>query len=148
MRLIQYRYPNPSARFTGNSRFSPWNGLENEIDRLFSAALSDMATPASADRFPVDLYQDDKHAYVRAALPGVERDSIQVEVVDGFLNLAVERKTKVGEKETTSRRNRSVKLADEVQADGITAIYEHGVLTVTLPKKVPAEPRKIAVKVS
>ena len=57
---------------------SPWSGLETEIDRLFDTALGDFTAGASATRFPVDLYEDKDNTYVRAELPGVVRDDINV----------------------------------------------------------------------
>lgn len=148
MQLIRYSYPT-AARYA-NAAFnrSPWTGLEQEIDRLFSTALSDFGSPTTADRFPVELYEDENNAYVRADLPGVKRDQIQVEVVDGYLNLSATRETKVGESQSSVEMSRSVRLTDEVQTDKVSAAYEHGVLTVTLPKQEHAKPRKVSVKVN
>ncbi|MCF3648927.1 Hsp20/alpha crystallin family protein [Synoicihabitans lomoniglobus] len=147
MRIV--RYTQPTNRFAPASVFgrNPWSGLETEIDRLFQSALSDFGGAPAADRFPVDLYEDDHSAFVRAELPGFKRDAISVEVVDGYLTIAATRETKQGEKTSTAKFNRSVALPDEVKADGVTAAYENGVLTVTLPKKEEAKPRKITVAV-
>ena len=86
MRLIQYTYP--SFRTPGFSvgRFqrSPWPGLDSEINRLFETALGDFNAPPAATHFPVDLYEDKQNTYVRAELPGMNREDINVEVVDGF----------------------------------------------------------------
>lgn len=148
MRIVRYTYP--TNRFTPASAFgrSPWAGLETEIDRLFSSALSDFAGAATSDRFPVDLYEDTNNAYVRAELPGFDRKSIKVEVVDGYLTLDATREEKQGEKTSAAKFSRSVSLPDDVQADGVSAAYVDGVLTVTLPKKEEAKPRKISVQVN
>ncbi len=151
MRLVRYTYPTYrtlSPTLPASFR-SPWSGLESELDRLFGAALSDLATP-SADRFPVDLYEDKDNTYVRAELPGVKREDISVELVDGALNLSATRKTRGanGEETESFTLNRSVSVPDNVvQADKIAAHYENGVLTVTLPKREEAKPRKITVAV-
>ena len=71
---------------------SPWSGLESEIDRLFEGALSDFNGGPST-RFPVDLYEDQNNTYVRAELPGVNRDDINVEMTDGYLTIAAAHKT-------------------------------------------------------
>ncbi|WP_221031353.1 Hsp20/alpha crystallin family protein [Actomonas aquatica] len=149
MRIVRYAYP--TNRYAPASVFgrSPWAGLETEIDRLFSSALSDFAgTPAGNDRFPVDLYEDENNAYVRAELPGFDRKSINVEVVDGYLTIDATREEKRGEKTSTAKFSRSVALPDEVKTDGVSAAYTDGVLTVTLPKKEEAKPRKISVQVN
>lgn len=147
MRIVRYTYP--THRFTPAAVFnrSPWAGLETEIDRLFSAALSDFAGASGSDRFPVDLYEDENHAYVRAELPGFNRDAINVEVVDGYLTIEATRETTEGERKSAAKFNRSVALPEAVQADGVSAAYENGVLTVSLPKKEEAKPRKITVAV-
>lgn len=134
------RYSHPAAIFRARS---PWSGLESEIDRLFETAFESVATPA-APRFAVDLYEDKDNTYVRAELPGVTRDNVNLEVVDGYLTLTATRKD--GEQEFTLTR--SVTLPDNVQIDKVTAALEHGILTVTLPKQEQAKPRKIAVSVN
>ena len=103
--IIHYTNPRsfsllPSSGFASPS---PWAGLEDEIDRLFGATLSGFMTPALENRFPVDLYEDKDHTYVRADLPGVNRDEINVEMVNGYLTINATRKTK-------GRRRRGVLL--------------------------------------
>jgi HSP20 family protein len=151
MRLVRYTYPNYrslSPAFSGAAR-SPWSGLETEIDRLFESALGDFAGAAQPNRFPVDLYEDKDNTYVRAELPGVNRSDINVEVVDGYLTITAARKTSGAENkaEESFSFSRSVALNDAVQADQVSAAYENGVLTVTLPKREEAKPKKITVAV-
>jgi HSP20 family protein len=145
MRLVQYTYPSfRTPAFRGRS---PWFGLESEIDRLFETAFTDFgATPAN--RFPVDLYEDENNTYVRAELPGINRDDINVEMTDGYLTIAASRKSGGnGEDEESFSFSRAVSIADVVDAGKVNATYENGVLTVTLPKREEAKPRKIAVAV-
>ena len=139
-RLTRYSYP--ATLFRGAAR-NPWAGLESEIDRLFETALSDIATP-SAPRFPVDLYEDKDNNYVRAELPGVSREAVSLELVDGYLTLTATRKE--GEQEFTLTR--SISLPDDVETDKVAATLENGVLTVTLPKQEQAKPRKISISVN
>lgn len=150
MRLVRYTYPaarqfNPAFGFQRSS----WPGLENEIDRLFATTLNRFGASTSAGRFPVDLYEDNNHVYVRAELPGVSREDIDVEMADGHLTLTAKRKTAAteGQAEQTVSFSRSVSIADDVQADQVTAVHQDGVLTVTLPKREEAKPKKITVAV-
>lgn len=143
-RIIRYTYPRSTSLFPAFVNRSPWASLESEMDRLFESSMGDFAAPALAPRFPVDLYEDKDNTYVRAELPGVNRDDISVEMVDGFLNLSATRK----EKDQNFTLNRSVSIPEAVQADKVTAAYENGVLTVTLPKQEQAKPRKIAITVN
>jgi HSP20 family protein len=132
----------------GTSFRNPWSGLEGEIERLFESALGEFTGAASPDRFPVDLYEDKDNTYVRAELPGVDRADINVEVVEDYLTITAARKTKEGEREQSFSFSRSVTVPGAVQADKVAAAYENGVLTVTLPKREEAKPRKISVNVS
>jgi HSP20 family protein len=146
MRLVRYTYP--SFRTPAFGGRSPWFGLESEIDQLFENTLTDFAgTPAN--RFPVDLYDDENNTYVRAELPGVNREDINVEMTDGYLTIAASRKTGGGngQEEESFSFSRAVSIADEVDSNKVNATYENGVLTVTLPKREEAKPKKISVAV-
>lgn len=147
MRLVRYNYPayrtySPS---TTASR-SPWYGLDGEIDRLFNSAFGSL-TQAFGTAFPVDLYEDKDNAYVRADLPGVSRDAIEVDMVDQTLTIKATRKRGEGENAETTTFSRAISVPENVQASTVSAAYENGVLTVTLPKKEEAKPRKISVQV-
>lgn len=149
MRIVRYTYPSARSLVTPG-RFptrSPWTGLESEIDRLFNSVLSDVVGSRWENSFPIDLFEDKDNTYVRAELPGVNRDDIQVEVVDGYLTVSAQRKVTEGEQTESYSASRSIQVPDHVQADRIAAAYENGVLTVTLPKKEEAKPQKITVAV-
>jgi HSP20 family protein len=96
----------------------------------------------------VDLYQDGNATCVRVELPGVAREAIQVEVVDGQLNLRAERVRGEGEARETVAFSRSITLSDEIDETAIRAQLEHGVLTLTLPRKAEAMPRKVTVPIN
>lgn len=153
MRIVRYSYPSfrsPLSTLGGFTR-SPWSGLESEIERLFESALGDLADPASTTRFPVDLFEDKDNTYVRAELPGISRSDINVEMVEDYLTISGTRKTS-GEKDTGQNEqsfsfSRSVTIPEHVQADKVSASYENGVLTVTLPKREEAKPKKVTVAI-
>lgn len=150
MRIVRYTYPNyRSPALLGRLSQSPWSGLESEIDHLFETALSSFGDSATANQFPVDLYEDKDNTYVRAELPGVNRDEINVEMVEDYLTISASRKTPAigGQPEQSFAFSRSINIPEEVQADKVSAAYEHGVLTVTLPKREEAKPRKVTVEV-
>jgi HSP20 family protein len=125
--------------------------LESEIDRLFETALGHFVDPTSSTRFPVDLYEDQDNTYVRAELPGVDRSDINVEMVEDYLTISGTRKTtgakEIGQGEQSFSFSRSVTIPEHVQADKVSASYENGVLTVTLPKREEAKPRKVTVAI-
>ena len=88
MRLVRYTYPNYRSfvPVLGALARSPWSGLENEIDRLFESGL-----PAPVSRFPVDLFEDQANAYVRAELPGVREHFVESLFPRLLAQLGVER---------------------------------------------------------
>ena len=118
---------------------SPWTGLEGEINRLFESTQSGYT--GRRTQVPVDLSEDNENNYVRAELPGVSREDINVEVADGYLTIAATRK----QGEESFSLNRTVTVPEQVQADKVSASYENGVLTVKLPKSEAVKPRKITV---
>jgi HSP20 family protein len=149
MNLVRYTHPTlrSLAPSINTFRRSPWTGFENEIDRFFASALTDLGV-ASSPRFPVDVYEDKDNIYVRSELPGVKRDELNVEIVDGELTIeAVRNETPENGQSESSSFRRTLTIAQEVQADKVAAAYENGVLTVTLPKAEAAKPKKINVSV-
>jgi HSP20 family protein len=150
MRITRYIQP-ASRRITSLLPVSrnPWTGLESEIDRLFETALTDFVGVSASRQFPVDLYEDKNNTYVRAELPGVNRDDVNVEMAEGYLTITAARKTPAadGKGEESFSFSRSVSVPDAVQGDKVAAAYENGVLTVTLPKREEAKPKKITVEV-
>ncbi|MEW6303937.1 MAG: Hsp20/alpha crystallin family protein [Verrucomicrobiota bacterium] len=130
--------------------------LQQEINRLFETPFAELRP---ADFFnawtpAVDVYEDTDHLVVRAELPGLKKDQIDVWFEDGVLNIAGERKQET-EQRTLHRTerfhgrfHRSFTLPKPVNADKISAAYQDGILTVTLPKTEAAKPKQIEVNVS
>jgi HSP20 family protein len=147
--IIHYTNPRSTSLLPslGFATGSPWTGLESDIDRLFESALSSFAAPVFDNHFPVDLYEDKDNTYVRAELPGVDRNDINVEMIDGCLTISASRKSPAGEGQETSSFSRSVSIPENVHGDKVSAACENGVLTVTLPKEEEAKPKKITVAV-
>jgi HSP20 family protein len=157
MRLVHYTYPSFRSAAASCNR-SPWGGLETEINRLFSNSQGDYGTAKAPAGFPVEVDEDQANAYIRAELPGVNRDDIKLEIVDGALTISATRKvpalatnsapTVAGETAAPSfALSRAVTLGEEIATDKVSAAYENGVLTVTLPKREPVQPKKITVAV-
>ncbi len=153
MRLIRYQN---SPLFTPARGFTD---LRDEMDRLFDAAFPALSSLQregyfGEGDFPVDLYQEKDAFIVRAELPGFRKEDLSVEVNDGLLTVTGHRKTeaKADDKEAKAvtaeqRVTRTISLPEQVKVDAIEAKYEHGILTVTLPKLEEAKPRQIAIDV-
>ena len=152
MQIMPYTYPNcltQSVPSFALSLRSPWIGLESEIDRLFEATLSTFDGLSSYDQFPADLYEDNDNLYVRAELPGVKREDVNLEMAEGCLTISGTRTTVAadGKGEESISFSRSIGIPQETQVDKARAACENGVLTVTLPKREEAKPKKIAIEI-
>jgi HSP20 family protein len=101
----------------------------------------------------VDLYEDKDNVIVKAELPGLKREDIEVSLHDGALSVSGERKTEEKVENAEVRRTerfvarfqRTITLPSAVKADKVNAQYKDGVLTVTLPKAEEAKPRQIQI---
>ncbi len=157
MKIVRYHQPAASALapLYGYAGRNPVVAFEREFDRLFNNTFGEVFSlapdlaPNRTGGFAVDLYEDKDNTYVRAELPGVDRKDINVEMVDDYLTISGSRKAFGADgKETEAVEfSRSITIPESVQADKIAAAYENGVLTVTLPKREEAKPRKISVEV-
>ena len=102
----------------------------------------------------VDMYQTDNEIVVKAAIPGVKADDVQINVTGEVLTIKGEKRSEREEKEANYHvveRNygsfsRSLKLPAAVELDKIEAKYDKGVLTVTCPKKEEVKPKAIEIK--
>lgn len=111
--------------------------------------------PSGAEAyFPVDLYETGDSVVVKASLPGVKPEDIDISVNGGVLTLKGESKEDHEEKaENFYRRERrhgtyvrQFTLPSEVDSAKAEAVVEHGVLKLTLPKSEAAKPKTIRVQ--
>lgn len=134
-------------------------GFGNELDRLFDGPFSGWTRGSrvlSAWSPAVDLYEDKDNVTVKAEMPGLKKEDIDVSLEDGVLSISGERKTekKFEDAETyrserfVGRFQRTVTLPTDVKADQVKADYKDGILTVTLPKAEEAKPKQIQVNVN
>ncbi len=129
--------------------------LREAMDRLFDDAFTRPISLSGVSAMPaIDMYQTDDEVVVKAALPGLKADDVQISVTDDMLTLRGEFKVKNEKKEATyhireqryGSFERSVMLPTDVQTEKAKADFENGVLTVTLPKAEAVKPRTITVK--
>jgi HSP20 family protein len=103
----------------------------------------------------LDVVERENEVVVRCELPGVKPSDVDVSVHDGLLTIKGERRSEdVREGETWIRREssygkfeRRLSLPKDTDPDGVSATYDAGVLSVTIPKPEKAQPRKIDVSV-
>jgi HSP20 family protein len=130
--------------------------LREVMDRLFDEAFTrPFGLMATATAMPaVDMYQTDNEIVVRASVPGMKAEDVQISVTGEVLTL----KGEVRQKEETQEKawhireqrwgafERSLMLPVDVVADKARAEFENGILTITLPKAEQSRPKTITVK--
>jgi HSP20 family protein len=132
------------------------SSLREEINRLFEQPFNTWSQGSdvlNAWSPALDLYEDKDNLIVRAEVPGLKKEEIDISLQDGRLALSGERKfEKKYEGSQTSREERffgkfqrSIDLPKAVNAGAVKASYKDGILTVTLPKTEEAKPRQITV---
>src|SRR5260370_16084293 len=139
--------------------FGRLTDLRDEIDRLFETPLAEFArssqllsgwTPA------LDVYEDQDDITVRAELPGMKKEEIDISLHDGSLSISGERKSENKYEDAEVYRaerffgkfQRTVTLPAPVAVDKVKAQYKDGILTVTLPKTEEAKPKHIDVSIT
>ncbi len=134
--------------------YSELSNMRRQMDRLWEG-LSGGPQTASPGVFPLINVTEDSDAYrIRAELPGIKADELDITVTGKSLAIAGERKIPEEtngakyhrrEREAGSFR-RMVSLPGPISAEKVEATCTNGILTVVLPKAEEAKPRQIAVK--
>ncbi len=152
MSIIRYQTPDfTAAAFSPLARFS---AFQHQVDRLLDLPFLSGDTRPLSGAPVLDLYQDQDNFTVRAELPGLKKEDIKLSLHDGVLTLGGERRNEKAHDEKGLLRNerffgrfeRSINLPMQVDGTRVTASYEDGVLTVTLPKAEAAKPRQIEIQ--
>src|SRR5690606_35250946 len=129
--------------------------LREAMDRLFDDAFTRPLSLAGNWSVPaVDMYQTDNEVVVKAALPGIKADEVQINVTGEILTIKGETKHEEERKEKAyhireqrwGSFERSIALPTEVVADKAKADFENGMLTITLPKADEVKPKTISIK--
>ncbi len=131
--------------------------LQSEMNRLFNTvfdAPSDTSGTMLRRWVPaMDLVESGEHFVLRADLPGMSEEDIQIELEDGTLTVSGERKAEHEEREEGFHRversfgafSRSLTLPKGVDADAVSAHFDRGVLEVRIPKPEQRKPRRISI---
>ena len=151
-------------------RWRPWWGITpwrsfrelEDMERRFEDMLSRLRLPSVWRRFPVEemrwapaieVFEKEDKFVVKAELPGMKEEEIDVSVVGDTLTIKGEKKAETEVKEEDyycCERSygsffRSIALPSNVDTKKIDASYENGVLEVTLPKVAEVKPKKISI---
>lgn len=144
-------------------RFEPFNDLrqmQDTMDRLWrrfgngSAASSD-SPHAEAWAVPLDVVRNGEDTVIRASMPGVSPEDIQVSIEDSVLTIkgqtSQEHQEGDGNYLMRERRSgafhRALRLPDSVDAEKAHPFYQNGVLTITIPRAEAKRARQLPVQV-
>ena len=141
-------------------RWDPFQQLVAMGNRL-NRTLNDPYAPHTEDSFgawapPVDIFEKGDQLVIRAEIPGVRAENMEVRVENGVLTLHGERKQETEVKAENAYRmervygtfTRSFSLPTTVDAAKVAATCKDGVLEVTVPKAETAKPKKVEIKVT
>ena len=131
--------------------------LQNEMNRLFNTVFD---TPAPAGNgglrrwLPaMDLVESGDHFVLRADLPGLSEEDVNIEVEDRVLTISGERKAEHELSKEGYHRverafgtfSRALTLPEGIDAEAVQATFDRGVLEVSIPKPEERKPRKVTI---
>lgn len=129
------------------------------ISHRLNRTVDSRYTPRTDDSFgawipPVDIFERQEHLVIRAELPGVQKDDMDLRIENGVLTLHGERKQESDRTDASTHLTervygsftRSFSLPTTVDAAKVTATYKDGVLEVTVPKAETAKSKKVEIK--
>jgi len=129
----------------------PFSG---DLHRLFNTLFEDRNSAVQQRWMPaMDLVEADDHFLLKADLPGLSEEDVAIEVRDNALTISGERKAEHERRErgwyrverSFGRFSRSLSLPEGVDPDSISASFDRGVLSVTIPKPEQRKPRRIEI---
>src|SRR6201993_3898080 len=142
------------------TRFEPVRGvfsLQDQINRLFNEAFERSSDESSITTWApaVDIFETEHELVVKADLPDIRPEELDIRVENNILTIRGERKFEKKVNESNYLRversygsfARSFSLANTVNTEAIKADYQNGVLTLTVPKREEAKPKQIKVTV-
>ena len=128
--------------------------LQSEVNRVFDAFFGNGTSGRNRRWTPaMDLVETDDHLVLRADLPGLDRDDVNIEVKDGTLTVSGERAAEHEEKSEGYYRverafgsfSRSLSLPRGADAEQIDADLDNGVLEIRIPKPAESKPHSVAI---
>ena len=142
------------------TQFHPFRGvstLQDQINRLFNETFDRSSEEASLTPWApaVDIYETEQSLVVKADLPDIKPEELDIRVENNILTIRGERQFEKKVNESNYLRveraygsfSRSFSLANTVNSEAIQAEYKNGVLTLTIPKREEAKPKQIKIRV-
>jgi HSP20 family protein len=141
------------------TQFHPFRGvstLQDQINRLFDGAFDRSSEEGNLTTWApaVDIFETEHNLVVKADLPDVKPEELDIRVENNILTIRGERKFEKKVNESNYLRversygsfSRSFSLSNTVNTESIQAEYKNGVLTLSIPKREEAKPKQIKVR--
>jgi HSP20 family protein len=137
------------------TRFNPFDDTLDELFRGFFVRPVSFENPGGTTQFRVDVSENDKAYTLRAEIPGVKKDDINVSIDGDTVAISAEVKNekdvKDGERVLRTERYygkvyRAFTLGQAVDEAGANAKYSNGLLELTLPKKAAVQAKRVAIQ--
>ena len=153
----------PLEKFMNIIRYNPWD-LVGQFSRDANRFFAHRPLPAAADKAvthndwvpAIDVKEEETRYLIRADLPGVESEDLDITMDNGVLTLQGKRDTRTEEdteglrrvERVSGRFYRRFNLPETADSTGISADYRQGVLEISIPKQPEAQPQRIQIKVN
>ena len=135
-----------------NDLFDPWRsifGVDRSLDSLFNFPSENYQEYS----IKVDINEDEDNFKIVAIAPGVKKEDTEIKIEDGSLFLQIEHpENNLGENEKYLRQEithgkyfAKYNLSSKIKIDEISAKFENGILTITVPKEEKAKPINIKI---
>ena len=137
------------------SPFEDFESMRRQMDRLYGELSSRSFPTHRAGVFPlVNLTEDKDTYYIRAELPGMKADELDIQVTGNSISISGERKIAVEDETAKYHRrereagkfSRMMDLPSQIDPEKVGARLVDGVLTLVIPKAEHEKPRQITVK--
>ncbi len=161
--MERHKKEDKETQMTALQRWDPFRDLrqmQNSMDRIRRRFGTNTLTNIRNGEFeawaiPLDVTQNDDDTVIRASLPGVAPDDINVAIEDNVLTIKGQTSSEQEEQgenylmreRRTGSFHRALRLPDTVDSDNATPVYDNGVLTITIPKAESKKAKQLTVQV-
>ena len=136
------------------SPFSELERMRQQVDNFLSRVPDSGMPSLHAGVFPsINLTEDKDHYYLRAELPGISAEDLDIQATGNNLSISGERKIEVEKGNVRYHRkereegkfSRAISLPGDIDADGVSASLTNGILKVSVSKAEKAKPKQISI---
>jgi len=137
--------------------FTEMATLRRTMNSVFDSALAPLGAGGESPTWSpaIDLYEKDGTYHVECAVPGLKKEDFDIEIADNRLTISAKHEAETSEEDKTNRYfyremrrgsfQRTIAFPEDIDADRVSATYEHGILKLTVQTAKPSKAKKVAV---